>query len=217
MAQTKTPQQDALDNLESHTPEALHPILEAAFTYRKQLIIGVSVVVAVAAVYAGMNAYTQRARTASQADLGAILIQPDGPDKVAQLEQLVDDAHGSVKPAVILALAEAAMNDGEYAKAAGYWGRIADEADGDTRFAAKLNQAKARLLAGDAKEALTSLQSMADGASEGYAVPLNRQIAVAAEAAGDKAEALAAYKKLAELNVGDKPFVDSKISQLEAE
>lgn len=217
MAETKNPQQDVLTDLESHTPETLHPILEAAFTYRKQLIITVSAIVAVAAVYAGATAYTQRARTASQADLGAILTQARGADKVARLEQLVNDAHGSVKPAVILALAEASMDDGEYAKAAEYWGRVADEAEGDTRFAAQLGQAKAMLFAGKGADALAALKALAADAAEGYEVPLNRQIAVAAEAVGDKAEALAAYRKLAEKNVSDKPFVDYKISQLEAE
>ena len=217
MAESKTPQQDVLTDIESHTPETLHPILEAAFTYRKQLIIVVSVIVAAAAVYAGTTAYTRRAVTASQADLGTILTQAKGADKVAQLEQLVNDAHGSVKPAVILALAEASMDDGEFAKAAEYWGQVADEADGDTRFAAQLSQAKAMLLAGKADDALAALKGLAEDASEGYVLPLTRQIAVAAEAAGDKAEALAAYKKLAEKNVTDKPFVDYKISQLEAE
>ena len=217
MAETKTPQQDVLTDIESHTPETLHPILEAAFTYRKQLIIAVSVIVAVAAVYAGTTAYTKRARTASQADLGTILTQAKGADKVTQLEQLVNDAHGSVKPAVILALAEASMDDGEFAKAAEYWGQVANEADGDTRFAAQLSQAKAMLFAGKATDALAALKALATDAAEGYEVPLTRQIAVAAEAAGDTAEALAAYKKLAEKNVSDKPFVDYKISQLEAE
>jgi outer membrane PBP1 activator LpoA protein len=217
MAESKTPQQDVLTDIESHTPETLHPILEAAFTYRKQLIITVSVIVAVAAVYAGATAYTKRAITSSQADLGAILAQAKGADKVAQLEQMVNDAHGAVKPAVILALAEASMDDGEFAKAAEYWGQVADKADGDTRFAAQLGQAKAMLFAGKAAEALAALKGLAAEASEGYEIPLTRQIAVAAEAAGEKGEALAAYKKLAEKNVSDKPFVDYKISQLEAE
>ena len=217
MAETKTPQADVLADVESHTPASLHPVLEAAFTYRKQLIIGVSAIVAVAAVYAGMNAYTARAKASAQADLGAILVETGGADQIAKLEALLGDVPGSVKPAVALAVAEACMAQGEYAKAAEYWDRVASEAAGDTQFTARLGKAKALLLAGKADDALAALKALAEEATDAYAVPVNRQIAVAAEAAGNKAEALAAYKKLSEKNVNDKPFVDYKISQLESE
>lgn len=217
MAETQKPQVDVLADVEAHTPETLHPILEAAYTYRKQLIIGVSVIVAVAAVYAGVNAYTARSKASAQADLGAILVEAKGADKIAKLEELLGGVPGSVKPAVAVALADACMEQRDYAKAAKYWDRVATEASGDTQFAAKLGRAKALLLSGKADDALTALKALAGDASEAYMVPVTRQLAVAAEAAGNKAEALAAYKKLAEKKTNDKPFVDYKISQLESE
>lgn len=217
MAENNTPQQDVLNEIESHAPESLHPILEAAFTYRKQIIISVSVIVVAAALYAGMSVYTTKAKSSAQADLGTILVEAKGADRIARLEGLLDNVPASVKPAVNLALAEASMVQGDYAKAINYWDNVAAEASDDTRMAAELGKAKALLLSGKATDALAALKSLAAEATEAYDVPLNRQIAVAAEAAGDKAEALAAYKKLSEKNVNDKPFVDYKISQLEAE
>ncbi len=216
MSESKTTQQDVLTDLESQTPEALHPILEAAFKYRKQLVIVVSIIVGVAAIYAGMSAYSAKAKSNAQADLGAILVQASGADKVAQLEGLLANVPGSVKPAVVLAVAEASMTAGDYAKAVTYWDMLANEASGETQFAAKLGKAKCLLFAGKAQEALDELKPMAADAAEAYVIPVNRQLALAAEAAGDKATALEAYKMLAEKNVTDKPFVDYKISQLEA-
>lgn len=215
MAESNIPQQDVLNQVESHTPESLHPILEAAFKYRKQLIITVSVIVAAAAVYGGMTAYTAKARTGAQAELGTILVESRGADRLAKLEGLVGNVPGSVEPAVELAIAETAMTTGDFDKAVEYWTKVADAASGDTRLAAELGKAKALLLSGKAADALAALKAL--DASEAYAVPVNRQIAVAAEAAGDKAAALAAYKTLSEKNVNDKPFVDYKIARLEAE
>lgn len=215
MADNNTPQQDVLTDIESQTPAALHPILEAAFKYRKQLAIGVSAIVAVAAVYAGVTAYTAKAKTNAQADLGAVLVETQGADKIAKLEGLLGTVPGSVKPAVTLAIAQAGMTSGDYAKAATYWDMLANETDGDTKFAARLGKAKALLLGGKAQDALADMKVLADEATEAYVVPVNRQLALAAEAAGDKAAALNAYKVLAENNVKDKPFVDYKISQLE--
>ncbi|MBG0790869.1 MAG: transcriptional regulator [Desulfovibrionaceae bacterium] len=217
MAETNPSQRDVLNQMESHTPESLHPVLEAAFKYRKQLIAVVGVIVAAAAIYAGVTMYTSKAVTSAQAELGAILVEARGADRLARLEALAGNVPGSVEPAVNLAIAETAMTTGDYAKSVEYWSKVADEASGDTRLVAEMGKAKALLLSGKAAEALSALKTLADGAAEAYEVPLNRQIAVAAEAAGDKAAALAAYKKLSEKNVNDKPFVDHKIAQLEAE
>ena len=217
MAETNTTQQEVLAQVESHTPESLHPVLEAAFKYRKQIIIVVSIIVAAAALYSGVNAYTSRARTGAQAELGTILVESQGADRIARLEGLLGNVPGAVEPAVNLAIAETSMTTGDFDKAVEYWGKVAAETSGDTRVAAELGKAKALLLAGKAQDALAALKTLAANASEAYVVPVNRQIAVAAEAVGDKAEALAAYKKLSEKNVNDKPFVDYKIAQLEAE
>ncbi|MCJ2162933.1 MULTISPECIES: tetratricopeptide repeat protein [unclassified Pseudodesulfovibrio] len=217
MAETKTAQPDVLADIESHTPESLHPILEAAFKYRKQVIIGVCAILAVTAVYAGFNAYTSKAMASAQAELGAILTETSGPDQIARLEGLLSEVPDSVKPAVTLEVAKACMAQGDYAKAATYWEAMAGNTEGEMQFVARMGKAKSLLLGDKASDALTEMKELVGIASAAYTVPVYRQLALTAEAAGDKKEALSAYKKLNENTISDKPFIEYKISQLETE
>ncbi|NDV18046.1 transcriptional regulator [Pseudodesulfovibrio sp. JC047] len=217
MADPKTTSQDVLNDIESHTPEAMHPILEAAFKHQKQLILAVCVIIALAALYAGYNAYAAKSEASAQAELGAILVKTQGKDRIPQLEALLDTVPASVKPAVAMEIAQASMTHGEYAKAVTYWDMLINETESDMQFAARIGKVKALMLTGKNADALTDMKALADTASEAYAVPVYRQLALTAESAGDTTEALAAYKKLAEKNVADKQFIDYKISQLESE
>ncbi|MGL1861599.1 MAG: transcriptional regulator [Pseudodesulfovibrio sp.] len=217
MTNKETEQNATLADVEAHVPEQLHPILEAAFKNGKQLIIAVIAIVAVTAIYAGVSAYNQRALTSAQAKLGAILIEAAGEDKIAKLEALLADVPSAAESAVLLELAQSSMNNGQYDKAVGYWDQLAGTTDDDLAFVARLGKAKCLTLAGKGAEALTELKDLAGIAPAAFTIPTYRQLAVAAELAGDKAEALAAYKKLGEQSLPDKPFVDFKIAQLEAE
>ena len=217
MAATPPVQPNPLADLESHTPEALHPILEAAFKYRKQLIIVVCAILAVAAAYAGIKAYNANARSSAQAKLGDILVSTTGAGTLTKLDALLKDVPASVKPAVTLEAAQSAMGVGEYAKAESYWESLVGMTEGEMQFVARLGRAKAMLLAGRAADALKEMKDLTGIASAAYTVPVYRQLALTAEAAGDKAEALAAYKKLDAEKTGDKPFIEFKISQLETE
>jgi len=216
MANNKTTEQETLEDIESHVPDQLHPILEAAFKHQKQIVIGVVAIIAVAAIYAGMNSYNKNALASAQAELGTILIQDSGDDKIAKLETLLGKAPSSAKPAILLELAQSSMTNNEYDQAANYWNQLAGEADDDLQFIARMGKAKCLTLAGKADEALTTLKDLAGVAPAAFTIAVNRQLAVAAEMAGDNAVALAAYKKLADNPVPDKPFIDFKVAQLEA-
>lgn len=216
MVENKTAEQAALDDIESHVPEQLHPILEAVFKNQKQVIIGVVAIIAVAAIYAGMTAYNQRAMTTAQAKLGTILIETSGDDKIASLEALLGSAPSSAQPAILLELAETSMNNSQYDKAVGYWNQLSGEADDSLQFVARLGKAKSLTLAGKGAEAVTELNELVGIAPSAFTVPVYRQLAVAAELAGDTTTALDAYRKLAEQPVPDKPFIDYKVALLEA-
>lgn len=205
-----------LEEIESHVPEQLHPILEAAFRNMKQIVIGVVAIIVVAAAYAGITTYNARAVDAATAKLGKILIETSGDEKLAQLEGLLKDAPSSAKPAVLVELADSCMTAGQFDKAAGYWGELAGDADGNLQLVARMGKAKALTMGGKAAEAVTILKDMTGTAPEAYTVTVNRQLAVAAEQAGDTASALAAYRVLSEKGTTDKPYVDYKIAQLEA-
>lgn len=215
MAATNPVQPDVLTDIESHTPESLHPILEAAFTYRKQLITAVCIILAVTVAYAGYRAYSARAEANAQARLGEIMVSSTGADRLAKLDAMIGDVTASVRPAVTLEAAQTAMGLGDYAKAEGYWESLVGMTEGEMQFVARLGRAKAMALAGKGADALKEMKELAGLASAAYTVPVYRQLALAAEAAGDKAEALAAYKKLDGEDIGDKPYIEFKISQLE--
>jgi len=215
MADKQTPNQDMLNEIEGQAPASMHPLLEAAFKYQKQLIIAVCAIVGVTVIYAAYNGYATSAMTTAQAELGAVRMEQNGPEKISKLEGLLNTVPGSVKPAVVLELAQASLATKDYDKAVTYWETLAAEGD-DMAYVARMGKAKALLLSGKAADALAELKDVLAAAPEGYAIPINRQIALAAEAAGDNAQALAAYKLLAENNVNDKPFVDYKIAQLES-
>jgi len=216
MAENNTPQQAVLDEMESHAPQSMHPILEAAFKYQKQVIIAVVTIIAAAAVYAGVNAYNAKAQVTAQANLGVILIETTGQEKIKRLEELLGMVPSSVKPAVQLELAQSCMSLGEYDKAADYWNQLVGNTDNDMQIVARLGKAKSLLLGGKTTDAVTELKDLAGIAPESFTVPVYRQLALAAEAAGDTAEALKAYRTLSEKQLSDKPFIEYKISQLEA-
>nr|WP_321514620.1 transcriptional regulator [uncultured Pseudodesulfovibrio sp.] len=216
MADTKTTPQDVLSEIESRAPQSMHPILEAAFKYQKQLIIAVSIIIGLAAIYAGYNAYAAKAKVSAQNELGAILVEAPSKDQITKLEALLETVPASVKSAVILEIAQASMTHGDYAKAVTHWDMLVSETTGDMQFAARMGKAKALLLEGKGADALTEMKELVGIASDAYTVPVYRQLALAAETAGDTAEALTAYKKLIEKDVADKQFIDYKISQLES-
>lgn len=216
MAATNPAQPDALADIEARTPQALHPILEAAFTYRKQLVLGVVAILAVAAAYAGYQAYDARSRASAQTELGDILMSTSGSETLTRLDGLIGSAPDSVKPAVVLEAAQTAMTLGDYAKASGYWETLVGATEGEMQFVARLGRAKAMLLSDRAADALKEMNELVGLASAAYTVPVYRQLALTAEAAGDTAQALTAYKKLIEEKVGDTPFIEYKISRLES-
>lgn len=215
MAENKN-EQAVLDQIENHTPEQLHPFLEAAFKNQKQILVGVVAVVALAAMYAGFTAYDNKARETAAARLGTVIIETSGDEKISQLEGLLNSAPSSAKGAVLIELAETCMREGKFDQAADYWGRLAADAEGNLEYVANMGKAKALTMGGKAGDAVSILTGLAASASAEFVIPVNRQLAVAAEQAGDKAAALAAYKVLSEKNVNDKPYVDYKITQLEA-
>ncbi len=86
MAENKTTEHSTLEDIENAAPMSMHPILEAAFKYQKQIVIGVIAIVAATGLYAGVNAYTQRARTTAQAELGKILLEEKGRTRLPPLK-----------------------------------------------------------------------------------------------------------------------------------
>lgn len=216
MVENKTAGPAALDEIEARVPSSLHPVLEAAFKHRKEIMASVAAIILVAAAYAAYSGYSARALAEAQSQLGVIVIEASGQDKLDRLEGLLDSAPKSARAAVLAELAQSAMNLEEWDRAADAWGRLAAAANDELKVVARLGEAKCLLLAGKASESMTVLKALAASAPAGFAVPVQRQLATAAEQAGDTAQALQAYRRLSEEQVSDKPFIDHRIAQLEA-
>ncbi|MCM0756751.1 tetratricopeptide repeat protein [Desulfovibrio aminophilus] len=192
-------------------------ILQKIVANLKPLLIGAAVIVAIAAGIAGYRMIQARNLASAQEALGSILAGNTGKEKVAALEKFLPGAPSGLRSAVLFELAGASMNLKDFDKAAGYWADLAAHSDGDERVVAKLGRAHALTRAGKAAEAVKELEALKQDAPEAFAVPVTRQLALAAEAAGDRQAALAAYEALAKFeNIGDRPFIESKIAQLKA-
>ncbi len=214
MAEKKSTDQ-TLEDIEARVPQQLHPILEAAFTYQKQLLLGVVAIIAVAAIYAAITSYNNKVLADAQAQLGTILIKDSGDDKIAKLEALLGNVPSAAKPAILLELIQSSMVNNKFEKAVGYWNQLSGEVDENLRLVARLGKAKSLTLSGKNDEAVTILKDIVGTAPAAFSIPVNRQLAAAAEQAGDTPTALAAYKELAKNQITDKQYIESKVAQLE--
>lgn len=206
-----------LENLQNIVSRDINPILQKLLDNLKPILAGVAVIVLAAAVITGWRIFHTRSLASSQEALGSILVSTSGQEKIAALEKFLSEAPSALKSSVYFELAGASMAVRDFDKAAGYWKRLADEGGTDTAFLAKLGEARSLALAGKAAEAVKMLADLKQGAAEPYKAAVTRQLALAAEAAGDKAAALAAFEELAGRgDIGDKPYIDSKIAQLKA-
>lgn len=214
MVENNTEQQGSHEQVTPTHSGQMNPFIEALVKHQKNILFGAAGLIVAAAIYAGFNTYSQKAEGSATAKLGTILIETSGDEKIAQLEQLLGDSPSSVKPAVLIELAQTSMVNAKYDKAVEYWDKVAAETGSNLEFVAQLGKAKCLTMGGKAQEALAVLQSLSESAPESFVIPLNRQLAVAAEQAQDEAAALAAYEKLAQENLPDKQFIEYKVAQL---
>lgn len=217
MEENKTKSGVVLERFQDVVNRDTPGILQKIVANLKPLLIGAAVIVAIAAGIAGYRMIQARNLASAQEALGSILAGNTGKEKVAALEKFLPGAPSGLRSAVLFELAGASMNLKDFDKAAGYWADLAAHSDGDERVVAKLGRAHALTRAGKAAEAVKELEALKQDAPEAFAVPVTRQLALAAEAAGDRQAALAAYEALAKFeNIGDRPFIESKIAQLKA-
>lgn len=193
------------------------PLLQKIVANLKPILIGAAVLVALAATVAGFRMLQARNLAGAQEALGSILVSTSGKDKIAALEKFLPEAPSALRGAVLFELAGASMAVEDYAKAVDSWRQLVSVSKGDAKLVASLGHARALVLAGKPAEAVSELSALKATAPEAFKAPLDRQLGLAAEAAGDKQTALAAYGDLLQSGeVGDKPYIESKIAQLKA-
>ncbi len=187
-------------------------------TENLKLIIGAMLAAIVLA--GGISAFKwQKQRAAAQAsnELGTILTQKKGKERLDALSAFAASAPDSIKLNALFSLADTAMASKDWDVAAGAYARLETTAGPALAIPAALGRAGALLEAGKAKEALDVLAALKGKASDPFQAVINMQIAVAAEAAGDATAALAAYEALQAKEAAPNPYYEHQIARLKAQ
>lgn len=214
MSENETRESNDFSNLEEKIPDSMHPAFEALIKYKKHIAMALAAVVVLGAVIGLVRWQRANAEQQAQTTLGEILMNQQGADRVAKLEELLADAPSSVEPAILLELSEACMQTENYEKAAKYYAQLAKNGEPTISVVAGLGEAKALLLSGKAEESYSILKELADGAPESFSGTVYRQMALSAEMAGKNDAALKAWEQLLETPTADKEFIEYKLQQL---
>jgi len=202
----------------------LAPIAESAPAFMQKLLdnwkplaVGIAVVLILAVGYGLLLSYRHKAAVQAENELGQILIQKEGADRLVALENFLAKAPGPVRPAVLLELAKASTEQGQFKKAADAWGELVRTATPAMSGVAVLGQAAALAQAGDNAQAEAVLLAAKDKIPKSFEVALNRQLALYAEQAGDYPKALAAYETLRDLGQhATSAYFNAKINEIKA-
>lgn len=206
----------ALEDLE--VSDDLHPLLQFIVDHIKPLAAGLVVFLLVIAGY-GIWEYTQgQAMTKASNELGTILAQPAGEERIAALEQFLKSAPGELKEGVRLELASELADAGQYERAAEAWQTVGKDQGQTFQVISSIGRAQSLMQDGKSKEALQVLEDALAMAGESFYVPLNRMIANAAEESGNYARAVDALKKIAASDESrPQMYLKDKIARLEAQ
>ncbi len=197
--------------------ESLHPAFKLLVDNMKYIAAAIAALLLIVAAVSVYNWYTARNLVQARNEMGTILAEKSGQDKITSLEAFLNGAPEVLKPSIFLELADASMADKQYAKAQGYWTSLIEIGGEEIQPVAIMGRARCLLLDGKAEEAVNQLVALKAHVSEHFAMPVNRQLAETAEQAGDFETALAAYGELAEKDqAGNKQYLEFKIRELQS-
>lgn len=175
-----------LGTLEKEVAPEASPLL--LFMIRNARII-IGIIVLFVVIIAGYGAYTWRedkALTGAQRELVRLTALKPVENRVGELEKFLDHAPEKVRPAVLFALIDAALQTQNHDKVAGYWEALEKTGNKDLLILAGLGKARAEAERGDNQQALAILNGLLTKTSSDYGlVLLNTQIVSVAEDLGD--------------------------------
>lgn len=207
-----------LKTLEQNVPDRLHPLLDFLLGNLRIIGYGVAGLLVLVAAYGVVSGMRASSLENSREELGLIVVQKTGSERVAALEEYARKAPDGVRPKALLELARAGMDDKQYDKAVEAWKQVEGLGDPELTLTARMGQAKSLMLGGKNKEAVAMLTAMVASVPQPLKRAVNAQLASAAEAAGDIPQAVRAYQELASSaqNDEDRPYLNAKIEQLKA-
>lgn len=198
-------------------PEQMSPLARFVSQYWRIAAAGVVAALLVLAGLAWYNASAKQSRAKAENDLGAIIAEKTGPERLSALEAFLKTAPDSVKGATLLEIARTAQEQRVFAKAADAWNQLAVSGPDGIRELAVVGQATALAQAGDLPKAVSVLADFMPKAPKAFQPIVARQLAAVAEEAKAWKEALAAYELMKNAaNGGSKSFYEAKVDEIKA-
>lgn len=195
-----TTEQSLFDRMSSEVTPEVSPLLLFLTNNARYILIGLAICIAVGAGY-GIYSWQARGRVEqAQNDLGGILVTTDSAARLAKLEEFLAKAPSGMRTAVVLAVANAAMEAGKHDAAINAWGELAKDSGNPLYSTALIGKARSLALADRSGEALAVLESAALPADSSAANLINSLIVDLAQKTGDTARAVAACEKLVAAN-----------------
>ncbi len=192
-----------LNELQTEISNEAAPLLQflTEHALKIMLILGLFVV-----VVAGVGVYNWQQQSAleeAQNELYSLNLEQDAAKRISALEAFLASAPESLHNSVYLNLAEVAMQEKNYEKAAEAYGSLAkNNAQMAVGVLGALNQGQALILAGKGKEALAVLEALAPEVSTAENTIVQQALAEAALLSGDTAKAKAAFEAIANATTG---------------
>lgn len=204
-----------IDELQQGISVEAQPMLKFIVDNAKRIIIGAGVAVAVVAAYGIYEYSAKSALQSARSELGAILVNKDGADRIAALETFAAKAPESVRGSALLEMVRLTTEAGEYAKAAEMWEKLSTTLPGNMSFIARLGRVQALLEQGKAEDAFAVMEAADTVAPESFKEYSKLQYALCAEEAGALEKALTAYESiLANAETGEKNVLTYKVAVL---
>ena len=210
-----------LDAIKSDVSAEAAPALGFLHKHAKVITITVLAIVAVILLGLGYQWYQANRLDSQSAQLGAILAQKEGAERIAALESFLQKTPAEFKPAVYFEIAFTATGMQDYAKAAQAWKSGGDllPANDPMLAVAGLGQASALNKEGKASEGVAVLEDLLAkiNADQSVTAFIKMELAALAEAAGQWEKSIATYEEIAASQEGEgKNFFTFRIKEIKA-
>ncbi len=205
------------DELQHEVSQEAQPMLTFIIKNYKQILMAVGALVVVIAAYGIYDYSAKSSLQAARAELGDIIVNKDGAERLTALEAFVAKAPEEVRSAALFEMVRLQSEAGDADKVLAAWERLSGVLTGDMALVARLGKAQALATAGKAEDALAVMEGVESSAPESFKTYATLQLALVAEQAGKLDRALAAYEGLlAESANADKEHFSRKITALKA-
>lgn len=186
------------------------------FLIDKARLIAIALVLFVAAIvgYGFYSSGQKSAKTEQEMEFGRLVTGKSGTERIAALEEYLKTAPAALHGAAWFAIAEAAHQEKDWAKAGAAWEQVA-KLDDSIRVTATLARAQALVELDRENEAMEVLESISGKLGPYDVVNVNSRIAILAENMGNYDRAIAACEAIVSApEAGDTSFWMQKIASL---